>query len=315
MSMKMYLHYAITSQPWGGINSYFKAFKEYMNCKSDFKVVDKFDDNYDILLMGANAFGRTERIKYSDIEQVKRKGVKVIHRLDGLRSNYTKNEKFLREDNQQLELSNLADWLIFQSNSCYNEFKNKKALGSNFSIINNGVNQDIFNDKYLSRKRRKRSTLKVLSVSWSNNINKGFETIARMSEIPGVQSFFVGNWNKNVDLKKVKVISPLARGYLSNYYKDCDIFLHPAKGDPCPNVVIEALSSGLPVIYHNSGGTPELVRGCGLPIEESLSDTLSAINDNYDDFLKKLKDNKEYFSIKFSVDQYIKIFKQVLGRL
>ena len=34
--------------------------------------------------------------------------------------------------------------------------------------------------------------------------------------------------------------------------------------DPCPNSVIEAMSCGLPILYSNSGGLPELVNnGCG----------------------------------------------------
>ena len=35
--------------------------------------------------------------------------------------------------------------------------------------------------------------------------------------------------------------------------------------DPCPNSVIEAMSCGLPILYSNSGGLPELVNNrCGV---------------------------------------------------
>ena len=42
--------------------------------------------------------------------------------------------------------------------------------------------------------------------------------------------------------------------------------------DPCPNTVIEALSCGLPILYSNSGGVPELVganAGIALECKES----------------------------------------------
>jgi glycosyltransferase involved in cell wall biosynthesis len=56
-------------------------------------------------------------------------------------------------------------------------------------------------------------------------------------------------------------------------YRSADAYLMIKQNDPCPNVVIEALACGLPVLYSASGGVPELVgqeAGVGLPIEESF---------------------------------------------
>ena len=46
------------------------------------------------------------------------------------------------------------------------------------------------------------------------------------------------------------------------------LLLHTKVKDPCPSVVIEAMASGLPVVYPASGGTLELVgeeAGIGVP--------------------------------------------------
>ena len=45
--------------------------------------------------------------------------------------------------------------------------------------------------------------------------------------------------------------------------------------DNCPTAVLEAMSSGLPIIYSASGGIPELVdnnSGIGLEVESSWSE-------------------------------------------
>ena len=47
--------------------------------------------------------------------------------------------------------------------------------------------------------------------------------------------------------------------------------LHPSWLDPCPNVVVEGLASGLPVVCASTGGTPELVKDGGIIIDEKFS--------------------------------------------
>ena len=51
-------------------------------------------------------------------------------------------------------------------------------------------------------------------------------------------------------------------------FRRAHLLLHTKVNDPCPSVVIEALATGLPVVYPASGGVPELVgedAGIGVP--------------------------------------------------
>lgn len=55
---------------------------------------------------------------------------------------------------------------------------------------------------------------------------------------------------------------------LTDYYLGADLFLMTSREDPLPNVVIESMYAGLPVIaFAEGGGTPELlVDGCGIVV-------------------------------------------------
>jgi len=56
-------------------------------------------------------------------------------------------------------------------------------------------------------------------------------------------------------------------------YRSADAYLMTKHNDPCPNAVLEAMASGLPVLYSASGGVPEQVgsdAGIGLPVPETF---------------------------------------------
>jgi glycosyltransferase involved in cell wall biosynthesis len=49
------------------------------------------------------------------------------------------------------------------------------------------------------------------------------------------------------------------------YFRAADLYLHAARADTFPNVVLEALATGLPVVATAIGGIPEQVRSLDLP--------------------------------------------------
>ena len=66
----------------------------------------------------------------------------------------------------------------------------------------------------------------------------------------------------------VDYLGPYTQRDAAAVYRRADLLLHTKYNDPCPSVVIEALSCGLPVVYSSSGGVPELVgedAGIGVP--------------------------------------------------
>ncbi|MCC2110529.1 MAG: glycosyltransferase family 4 protein [Hyphomicrobiales bacterium] len=64
---------------------------------------------------------------------------------------------------------------------------------------------------------------------------------------------------------------PYTQEQAPDIYRAADAYVMTKHNDPCPNTVLEALASGLPVAYSSSGGVPELVgakAGAGIAAPE-----------------------------------------------
>jgi glycosyltransferase involved in cell wall biosynthesis len=67
---------------------------------------------------------------------------------------------------------------------------------------------------------------------------------------------------------RLELRGPYTQAEAPELYRSAHLLLHTKVNDPCPGVVIEAMASGLPVVYAASGGVPELVggsAGIGIP--------------------------------------------------
>lgn len=322
--IKIYIYYNIIDGPWGGGNSFLRSFKKYItNKKSDeYEIVNNITDKYDIFFMNG---GHKDQGVYIDLKEIKKlKGnwytrffkshPKIIYRLDGARFKYAGVKSEM--DNLQYRASQIADYVIFQSKESLDTFRHLGFKSKNFRIIYNGVDQEVFNTKEKKNWDGK-SKLKILSVNWSANINKGFDTIAKISTIPNVESTFVGNWNKDTDPKELKLLDAMPHEELAKVYKENHVFLHASQNDACPNVVLEALSSGLPLIYHKSGGTMEISEKYGVALpsnatKENLVKTVSTMKKNYGVFIKNIENDYANFDISTIAENYLEVFKKVL---
>ena len=122
---------------------------------------------------------------------------------------------------------------------------------------------------------------------------------------------------------------------LSKKLISADIYLTYAQLDPCPNMVIEAIAHGLPVIGCDSGGVPEIVGNCGeiIPLQKKSQSNFQNLNfdyglsppkteDLYKSILKILKNKNCYqrninlslqsnLSIENTVDLYHKVLNNI----
>ena len=124
---------------------------------------------------------------------------------------------------------------------------------------------EVFKPK--GKKFRIEGKVRVCNACWSLNNKKGTWKIPKLAkENPDVTFVLCGRYPEVPNLPNVIYFGHLNYPDLASVMRSCDIFLNLSENDPCPNVVLQGIASGLPILYKNSGGVPELVGECGLPV-------------------------------------------------
>jgi glycosyltransferase involved in cell wall biosynthesis len=127
----------------------------------------------------------------------------------------------------------------------------------------------------------------LVSTSWSDNPRKGKETYKWLDEHLDWERYeytFVGRINEN--FAHIRVLEPVDSKTLAGILKQQDVFITASQRDPCSNALVEALSCGLPAVYFNDGGHPELVEfgGSGFREKEEIPKLLERLVENYESF-------------------------------
>lgn len=124
------------------------------------------------------------------------------------------------------------------------------------------------------------------------------------------------------DLENVRLVDPLEKSTLAKVYANVDGFLIPSIREGCPSVVLEALSSGTPVVGYEATSMPELVENgktgylCDVGDIDGLTDALRELTD------PKRRDHmgecaREYVltnhRLEQMAEQYQDLYKQEIG--
>lgn len=224
-----------------------------------------------------------------------------------------------------------ADFVIYQSEfskECADKYLYKRR--DEYAVIKNGIDLEHFNVGPIAQ--RKRRLLSVGAIRHEYMLGTVLPVFEKLWASYDLELLIVGNLDvinmeilekfrrENPNLRdRVIVTGPVANSDLPAYIHESDVLVHPRLGDWCPNVIVEAMACGAPVVCGAWGGAAELVGEAGaiVPVGpweygdayiESLADATAGVLDNLDHYRLLARQRAESeFDIRQIANQYLGI--------
>jgi len=271
--------------PYGGGNQFMLALTAELE-RNGYKIErNKLSDSTEVCLFNSFNFDSRKLLTSRNLDNTL-----MIHRVDGPIDKYRGDDRGVDSAIWKINQS-IANATIFQSQYSLDAHIELDMQFRRPTVIKNSVDSTIF---YPSKKdfSSQSGKIKLISTSWSDNINKGASVYQWLEQNLDWDRFdytFVGR--SPIQFKHITMISPVTSINLADILREHDIFVTASVHDPCSNALIEALSCGLPVIGARSGGHPELIGEAGYLFDDK-KDILGLIDnlvDNYQQAQNSIK--------------------------
>jgi glycosyltransferase involved in cell wall biosynthesis len=227
-------------------------------------------------------------------KEMKRKGVRLVVNQNGLYYQGWYGEGWEDQNEQFSRLHSMADFVVYQSAFCKMACEKFLInLCERSAIVHNCVDTEMFVP--CDERRPSISEQPVLFAIAARGktfyrVKCAIEVLAQLKETVANSKLLIAGYSQKspadrmiinevldfaarfkLDLNDLIFYPPYTREQAPSLLAHAHILLHTKYNDPCPNLVIEALSCGLPVVYSASGGTPELVDSTsGVGVETTL---------------------------------------------
>jgi glycosyltransferase involved in cell wall biosynthesis len=276
--------------------------------------------------------------------RAKRRGVRIIQRLDGMNWTHKKVNTGLRHylraewGNWVLSVirNHLADSLVYQSHFTQGWWQRVYGeVPAKACVIHNGVDLAFFNPLGASNRPADRIRLQVVEGSLGGGHELGLENAVRMAQHlittsgKRVELVVAGNvplaarqkydserldwitWAGVVDRERLPEMDRSA-----HFYVPCEI------NAACPNALIEAMACGLPIAGYDSGAIAELTGsegGCIVPYGDgadqmgpadapALADAALKMLSEWETYHRQARARAErLFSVETMVEQYLEV--------
>ncbi len=195
-----------------------------------------------------------------------------------------------------------------------------------FSVIYNGIDTNEFRPKELSTTFNIISTSRLIKRKGINYLIEGFGQFYKKYQAGKL--ILVGSGNLENKLKSlihkleldaaVEFHGTVSHEKTPQLYRSADIFVLPSLNEGMSNSVLEAMSSGLPIIATDTGGTKELIdQSNGFIIKKGSSQEIfQALEKLYQDqdlrnkMGQSSRQRAETMSWKNMTDQYLNLYKK-----
>jgi glycosyltransferase involved in cell wall biosynthesis len=323
--MNIYIPFDIYTSV-GGPSTFMMNLKEYLDVNA-----------YKYLIDPQKASAMFFPIKFNErvIKSIKKRNGGVIQRLDGI-FYPSKHGNIFEELNKEIRsiYLNYSDHVIFQSKyskkQCFNMFG--EINENNYSIIFNGVNKKIF---YPNNKIIFDDKYKLVTTGNFRNIDMLEPAVKALDKLANTFNFEFHIVGPVVDeslkeyLKRDYIIyhGILDSAQVAQLLRKSDIFIYSHLNPPCPNSVIEAMSTGLPIVGFDSGSMKELCWFSNDLLAFVSEDTFQKYEDfNYNLLAEKLKkciknysyyrtialDHAYLYSFEECGAKYVEVFKKII---
>jgi glycosyltransferase involved in cell wall biosynthesis len=282
--MKVYINREPVTGPWGGGNKTVTKLVEKL--KEQHEVVFQLQSDIDLIFCidpRPNNYGEW----YQHFLDYRNhfKNTKIVQRVGDLG---THSKPHLTELVKQAVA--YSDFIIFPSDWA------KEWLGyskDNYKIIYNSPLKIFYENRNKNLNVNKK--IKLVSHHWSTNPKKGFDIYKKLDEFIGKTKKFeftyIGRKPDDLVLYNSTYITPTEAEHLSKILPKNDIYITASIEEAGANHVLEAIASGLPVVYHKDGGS--IIDYCNEYGEEystfeQMIDSIEKVANNYEVYKTKI---------------------------
>ena len=269
------------------------------------------------------------------LELLKRKGVKIIQRLDGIYYPPKHSEDFEKLNTPIKKIyQDLADHIIFQSNysksQCFEFFG--QISPSQYTVIYNGANKSIF---YPKNTLIKESEFRFITTGNFRSLDMIEPMIDALDKVKRKNSFSLDVIGPIVNKKLLPLLEREYVNYLGPknlreiavLLRRSNAFIYSHLNPPCPNSVLEAISVGLPVVGFDSGSMSELLsfsKELLAPVSKDifqkyenfnynlLQDKVELLLSRYDHYKKLSLSNAKKYSFEECGQNYLSVMRRYL---
>lgn len=205
-------------------------------------------------------------------------------------------------------------------------FYDKKPI----SVIYNGVDNDFYkpsDQKMVEKKIRILFVSRLIERKGLQHIIPILKEIQLQVSRP-ISLIVVGDGSYRSELEElveqysvgnlVKFVGGKEKAELCEYYQNAEIFILPSNKEGMPNVVLEAMASGLPIVMTPCGGSEELVHDNGYVVSiDCFKETIIKLCNDQQLRMEMGKNSRIIVEEKFGWEEiagkYIALFNRILS--